>query len=161
MASSQSPTFSDLHDLIAKTVAKIGLSNTIVLLETISGGKNINTTTAENVRLVIQFLTSRCLRVFNLEEDQFKSNEARECRDARMAVYHLVKKYTDSSYAFVALQFGQKKRNVLYACQKCDEILSVGQFHKAFVDKYNTLEVQTLEFIAKLNSSPAYENSNA
>lgn len=159
MTSSSNHNFNDLNDLMAKTVAKIGLENAIQLLQKITNEKGIQANTGENIKLITFYLLSRCLAIFNLKEDQFYSSTIREYREARMACYHLLKKYTSSSYRHIAQQFQQKKRNVLYSCQKCDEVLSVPQFHRVFSGSYRMLESQTLDFIAKLNSTNGYENT--
>lgn len=146
-------SYHDLQNIIDKMVGKIGLSNTIVLLEQVIQEGGVTIDTEEKSKLISSYLSSRCLVVFGLERKHFNDSKVHEYREGRMACFHLIKKYTDGSYAHIAQQFDQKKRNVLYACQKCEDMLSVPQHHRRFVEKYQALERYLLEFIPKLNTT--------
>jgi chromosomal replication initiation ATPase DnaA len=150
--STQSFSYHDLQNIIDRIIGKIGLSNTIVLLEQVIQEGSVSIAGGEKNKLISAYLVSRCLTTFDLIDSEFNHSTVREYREARMACFHLLKKYTEASYAYIAQQFDQKKRNVLYSCQKCDDMLSVPQFHRSFIERYQALERNILEFIPKLNT---------
>jgi chromosomal replication initiation ATPase DnaA len=148
-------SYHDLQNVLDELIGKIGLDKTIKLMRQImnNGRSGLTTTKDEKTKLITSYIISRCVSVFDLDEGQFTTSQIREYREGRMACYHLLKKYTDCSYPRIAQLFSQKRRNVLYYCQKCDEILSIPQFQKVFAEKYNTLEGYTVEFIAAINAN--------
>lgn len=146
------PTYHDLQHVMDKVVGKLGLASTIQLLHNVIGDPSQNIEQADKIRLIASFIISRCITVFDLQEDQFYACQQSDYREARMACYHLLKKYTGASYARIAASFNQSKRNILYACQKCSEQLSIPNYFRDFISRYESLENGTIEFMKKINS---------
>ncbi len=146
-------TYPDLQNTLDKVVGKIGLSSTVLLLDNVVDNSGIAASHIEKMKLITAYITSRCQVVFDLEDLHFFDSPLRDYRDGRMACYHLVKKYTDGSYTRIAEQFAQKKRNVMYYCQKCEQILTIPQHHRVLAEKYRALEKETLEFITILSKN--------
>lgn len=144
----------DYHDLqqsIDTLIGKFGLQKTIEVIGSLSNNTELQATDSEKVKLLLVFIVSQSIEVFDLKEEQFYSSTIQEYREARMACYYLLKKYTDTSYAKIGENFKQSKRAILYNYHKCDEILSIPQYYRFFVEKFKTLENNTINFIAKLN----------
>ncbi|TGV03596.1 hypothetical protein [Flavivirga rizhaonensis] len=147
-------TVYDYHDLqqsIDTLIGKFGLNKTIEVIDNLSGNTELQSKDSEKVKLLLVFIISQAIEVFNLQEEHFYSSTIQEYREARMACYYLLKKYTKTSYAKIGENFKQSKRAILYNYHKCDEILSIPQYYKTFVEKFKTLENNTINFIAKLN----------
>ena len=144
----------DYHDLqqsIDTLIGKFGLQKTIEVIESLSSNTKLTARDEEKSKLLVVFIISQSIKVFDLKEDRFYSSSVQEYREARMSCYYLIKKYSDSSYAKIGESFNQSKRAILYNYHKCDEILSIPQFYKDFVEKFKSLENNTINFIAKLN----------
>ena len=143
--------YHDLQERIDILIGKFGLHKTIEVIDSLTNNTALTTKDKEKTKLLLIFLISQSIEVFDLKEENFYSSPVQEYREARMSCYFLLKKYTDNSYAKIGESFKQSKRAILYHYHKCDEILSIPQFYKPFVEKFKILENNTINFIAKLN----------
>lgn len=145
--------FEDLEHLTRNVnglVQTFGVKGSNLILYTLIKNVKIPVADDHRLKLITDYIISQCISLFDLDATQFNSCTIREYREARMACYHLLKKYTGSSYARIGQRFGWKFHTIFYFCQKCDEILSLPQFYKSFTDKYNSLEGSTINFISQL-----------
>ncbi len=147
----QPTNLQQLQVVLERVVGKLGMEKTVHLLESFDNNSSIDMGEKEKLKVITTFIISQCISIFNLEESEFYTSEIREYREARMISYHLIHTYTKCSYAKIGEVFGRKKRNVLYFCQKCRELLSVPGFYREFVEKHKQLDKYTIEFIGKLN----------
>jgi predicted DNA-binding protein YlxM (UPF0122 family) len=143
--------YNELQKNLDLVIGKIGVNKTIRLLEGFLGVTSDGTAQKDKVELITTFIITRSISRFNLDMEEFYSCPLREYREGRMTCYHLIKKYTDLTFAKIAEDFNTKKRNVIYSFQKCEDMLSVPQFHKAFTDRYTHVEQDTLDFVTKIN----------
>ncbi len=141
--------YNTLQQKIDSVVGKIGLTETVRLLTTFLGNSSIASNEAEKLKLVNTFITAQAIVIFDLEEDQFYESRIPEYREARMACYYILKKYTHCSHAKIGQRFGITKRNVLYYTQKCDEMLTIPHYYRSFIQKLEQLEQLTVEFLSK------------
>ena len=144
------PNYTDLQKCVDELVGKYGLEKTVELIQLFSDNTKISVNDDYRLKLIINFIISECLEEFNLEADQFQSSTIRDYREGRMACYHLLKKYTDSSYSRIAEHFNWPVHTIYYFCQKCTEMLNFTEFYEPFNNKYKSLERRTTAFIAKL-----------
>ncbi|MDW3191939.1 MAG: hypothetical protein R8G66_06230 [Cytophagales bacterium] len=142
--------YESLQRQIDVVIGKIGLHNTIFLLSTFIDETSIPVEQTQRLQMISQYLITRAIDVFELKEKMFFTSAIQEYREARMACYHLIKKYTGVSYSKIAEDFGLTKRNVLYNCNKCEERLSVPYYYQSFVDKYAILEKSIIKITSKL-----------
>lgn len=142
--------YSDLQKSVDDLVGKFGLKKAVQIIQRFSMNAKIETGESQKLRLITAFVITECVSVFDLDEEQFFKATIREYREARMACYHVLKKYTDSSYSKIGARFGQTKRTILYFCHKCNGILSLPQYYKSFADRYGSLDRSTIDFISKL-----------
>lgn len=140
-----------LQAAVNKVVGKVGVEKAVHLFEGIYNNTSLNVDKMEKVKYITGFIISRSIAIFDLKESEFLISEIPEYRQARMACYHLIKEYTDISYARIGEMFGRDKRSIMYFNNKAKELLSVPQFYKAFAEKHKLLDQSTLEFIGKLN----------
>lgn len=146
-----SVNYNTLQNVLDKLLGKIGLDRTILYLESFLKNTSVECDKTETLKLVTDYIIARSIIVFDLDEDRFFKSKIPEYRDARMACFHLLRNYTDSSYSRIGQRFGiENKRHVHYFVKKCDEILSIPQFYKSFVGKYRNVESQTINFLSKL-----------
>lgn len=145
------PNYTDLQKSVDELVGKFGLKNTIQLIRQFSGGTKIYGSGEQRLQLITAFVIDETIAVFDLDVEEFYKSSLRDYREARMVCCHLLKKYTDSSYSRIGARFGLNKRQVIYYCKKCDEILALPQFYKTFTDCYHSLDRSAADFISKLN----------
>jgi len=143
-------TYSDLQSHIDILIGQIGLVRTIAIMSRIAQVGKTPVAHSNREKLIRVFVISKAISVFELEEDAFYTDTSREYREARMCCYHLIYTYTDSSYARIARNFKKSKRAIIYHCQKCTELLSIKQYYKDFFNRYEILQEQLMDFIAKL-----------
>jgi len=144
----------DYHDLqqsIDTLIGKFGLGKTIEVIQSLTNNTELQSKDYQKVKLLLVFVISQSIEIFHLEEEKFYTSSIQEYREARMSCYYILKKYTTNSYAKIGEEFKQSKRAILYNYHKCDEILSIPQFYKPFVEKFKTLENNVINFIAKMN----------
>ncbi len=140
-----------LQEAVNNIVSKVGVEKAVHLFEGIYNNTALSVDKIEKVKYITGFIISQSIAIFNLQEDEFLTSEILEYRQARMACYHLIKQYTDISYAKIGEMFGRKKRSIMYFHNKAKELLSVPQFYRGFSEKHQLLDKATLEFIGKLN----------
>ncbi len=143
--------YTDLQERIDGLIGKFGLYKTIEVIASLSNNTELNSKNSQKAKLLLVFVISKSIDVFNLKEDLFYTSVIQEYREARMACYYLLRKYTDTSYGKIGENFNQSKRVIFYNYHKCDEILSIPQFYKPFVEKFKILEDHSINFISKLN----------
>jgi hypothetical protein len=141
----------DLQKGIDLLISKFGISKTVRIVKQLSGNATFKKNEKQKVQLLVTFIISESQRLFDSEEPQAEEESPRGFNDARMTAYHLIKKYTDMSYQQLGKPFGQSKRAVIYHYNKCEELLSIPQFHKDFTEIYKTLEENIIQFIAKID----------
>lgn len=143
--------YQDLQCSIDALIGKFGLEKTINIVDTLKNNTQLSAKDNHKEKLLLVYVVSRSIEVFNLEEANFYTSPINEYREARMACYFLVKKYTENSFGIIGEHFKQSKRAVMYHYHKCDEILSIPQYYKSFVSQFKVLEDGVINFLAKLN----------
>lgn len=144
------PDYIELQRQVDAVIGKIGLRNTIFLLTSFMDTARVPIHKPHRFRVIGQYLILTAIQLFELEDKLFFSSGIEEYRQARMACFHLLRKYTGTSHAKMAKDFGLTKRNVVYNCAKCEERLSVPYYYTTFVEKYEALEKSLIHFISKL-----------
>ncbi len=147
----QQYTYTDLQHSVDELVGKYGLEKAVQMLKIFSQNTQIKVTNPRRLKLITDYVVAECAEIFDVNEQQLSSSTIREYREARMACYHLLSKYTGSSYARIGQRFGWEYHNVFYFYHKCEEILSLPGYYKNFIKMYNALEASTINFISKLN----------
>ena len=91
-------TAHDYHDLqqsIDSLIGKFGLQKTIEVIDSLTSNTELTTQDKEKVKLLLVFIISQSIEVFDLKEENFYTSTVQEYREARMSCYYLLKKYTD------------------------------------------------------------------
>ena len=143
------PDYNDLQKSIDKLIGKFGLEQTLYIIETFSD----NTGRHKDIhkrRLIEDYIIGEAIQIFNLDKSRFFKSERQKYREARMACYHLLDKYTGSTHREIAKALGRKRGSAIYFIQKCSEILSIPNGHHAFVAKYKALDSNIIGFFSKL-----------
>jgi len=144
-------TYTDLQKNVDELVGRYGLQKAVTILANFSSNTKIKVSNPQKLRLITDYIVAKCITIFDIEEEQLNNSTIREYREARMACYHVLSKYTDMSYARIAERFGWKYHNVFYFYHKCEEILSLPTYYKNFVTMYKALELSAINFISNLN----------
>ena len=145
-------SYKDLQESIDQVIGKIGLNKTIFLVDSFIQATTIPVEQTHKVKIISQFLIVQGVDVFELNHDDFFSSKIPEYREARIACFHLIKKYTGCSYSKLGEHFGLTKRSMMYSCERCKDRLSVPFFYKSFNEKYEILENRTIQFISKITT---------
>lgn len=145
----KSLNYSDLQKSIDNLIGKFGLEQTIYIIETFSDntGGNIE---MRKLELIRDYIIGECIQIFNVNKKLFFKSECQKHREARMACYHLLDQYTQSSHSEIAKLLGRKRGSAIYFIQKCKERLSMPDNYRVFITKYKALEGNIICFIAKL-----------
>jgi len=98
----EQPDYSDLQQSVDMLIGKFGLVKTIEVINNLSGNTQLQSSDTQKVKLLLVYIVSQSIQIFNLQETDFYTSTIQEYRDARMACYFLLKKYTDTSYARLA-----------------------------------------------------------
>lgn len=142
--------YTDLQQRVDTVVGKIGLEKTINLLEGFIGNIDSTKGGVPKAKVIMTFLISRSVELFNLyEKSFFKSREAKYC-EARRACFHIMRKHTAYSFQSIGDTVGIQRRTVLYYHYKCEDTLSIANIYVEFKEKYDLLERDAIDFISKL-----------
>jgi len=130
-------------------VEKYGLSHASELLKklTIEPSKN-NTLTKH--RLMSNFLQLEALQTFDISMEEYKSNQSKLAKEARWAVIHLFRNFTQLSFKKIGTLMSITQRAVRYGHEKCEELIDVRKFEQSFNDRHIELEEKIVAFIAKI-----------
>ena len=146
------PDYHRLQQSLDKVLGKLGLEQTIRLLDNLIVEARSGKKKKQRNSLIEACLKDAAVEAFDLEEEQFFSSKEREYREARMACYHLLKKYLDYSYPRIAKKYDLSERMALYYCKKVEEeLLDLPGCHPVFTARYREMEAQLLQFIATRN----------
>lgn len=143
--------YAELQHGVDKLIGKFGMTKALKIIDQLSGTAKMRTRQKEQTGLITAFVVDEAFKVFKVTEDLKKKVRSLEYREARMASYHLLNKYTELSYREIGKLFNQGRFGVYYHVKNCTEILSIPKFNKSFVNQYNVLEESLIQFIAKIN----------
>lgn len=143
--------YNHLQASIDKVVGKIGLQQTIILLDSFINNTAIAAGEQEKIKMVTQYLVNLATQVYDLDTDLFYVSHERSYRDARMCCFHLLRKYTDDTHAKIGLSFQCSERAVRYGHTVTEERLSVPKGNMPFIANYRLLESKLIDFIGKIN----------
>lgn len=146
-----SENYTILQSTIDKVIGKIGLTQTIKLLENFLKNTAIATGETEKLTMVSNYIVSKAIEVFDIRERQhFYNSGITEHREARMSCYYLLRKYTQWTYPKIGLIFNKNARIVMYGVVKVEEWLSVPKANIRFMNHHQQLETKLIEFIGKI-----------
>lgn len=140
----------DFNERLEAFVNRYGLSKATDLLDMLMEEAPTGIPSAQKVKLFYEFLQLEALNTFDIENNEFEEARLPLAKEARWSIIHLMKVYTQSSYQRIGKFINMKPRAVRYARQKCDELLEVPKFEKAFNERYMELEEKLVAFMAKI-----------
>ena len=143
--------YGQLQACLDKVVNKLGPERTTFLLESFIANTTLKENEKGKIKFVLDFLVSKAIELFALEEPLFYDCDIRAYRDARMACFHLLKKYTNDTFSKIGLSFRCSERVVAYGYHTVDERLKVPKFYQDFAGKYVILEAAIINFISNIN----------
>ena len=141
----------DLQHGIDKLISKFGVTKSIRMVNHLLGNTHSRKNEKQKVALLVTFITTESKKLFGCDQSDLDNEGSKECRDAKMTTYYLIREYTDLSYSEIGKIFGQSKRAVIHHHNKCKDVLSIPQFHKSFMETYRTLEGNVIQFLANIN----------
>ncbi len=144
------PDYTDLQERVDALVGKFGLEKAVEIIDSFSKNANSSQKHHRKLKLIKDYIIAETIIVFDLDENEFFTSELIDYREARMACYHLLDKYTQNSHAKIAAIFGKKRNSALYFIHKCKNILSIAHCYPNFTEKYKAVENSTIHFITNL-----------
>ena len=139
----------EFNERLEAFVEKYGLSHASDLLERLTGNGSRQSSLKRN-QLMGNFLQLEALETFEITNEQYKENKAKMAREARWAVIHLYRNFTQFSFNKIGQVMGITHRAARYAHEKCEALIEVGKFEQAFNNRYDELEEKLVAFIAKI-----------
>lgn len=143
--------YAKLQRGLEKLVGKFGIPKAVKILDQLSGTTKMRTQKKQQTDLIATYVISEACRVFEVANPTAPDTKSKAYREARMAVYHLLSRYTELSYKEIGNMFGQGRYGVYYHAGKCKEILAIPRLNKSFVSNYEVFEEAVIQFIAKIN----------
>ncbi|TSE07935.1 hypothetical protein [Aquimarina algiphila] len=151
MEKSKGKDYTDLQQGIDSLIGKFGMPKAIKIIRQLSGTEMVRQHKKQHLELITVFVVSEAFKVFGVKHKEMEGKLTREFKQARMAGYHILSQYTRLTYNEMGKYFEQGKFGAYYHIKKCKEILSVPQFNKSFVGRYEVLEESLIQFMAKIN----------
>ncbi len=143
--------YTDLQTNLDALIGKLGILKTSYIIEQLS---EVSATAVQKGKqkpvYLVPFVMAQSRRLFEVEEGKWGVPTNSGYKDARMACYHLLRIYSNLTYRQIGKPFSQGKRAVIYHHRKCEEMVSIPQFHKPFVQRYKNLEQRIIHFLATL-----------
>jgi chromosomal replication initiation ATPase DnaA len=145
------PNYYELQNNLDKVIGKFGLEKANSLLITFLDKTAVRVREHKQVKILITFIMAQVSEVFDISETDLVESNIPECKDARMVCYYLLMKFTQLSYARIGQIFdNRKRRHVMYYCHRCSDILRISTSTSPFIDKYNLIELNVIDFMGKL-----------
>ena len=143
-------SYSDLQESVDALVLEFGLERAVSMIKGLSHSSKIIRKAVGRYELIKDYVIGEAILIFELDKKHFFKANFREYRQARMVCYHILSKYIKDSHSQIATAFDRKRGSVFYYIHKCEEILSLPEYYKDFLEKYKALESLTLSFISNL-----------
>jgi len=145
------PNYYELQNNLDKVIGKFGLEKANSLLRTFLDKTSVKVREHNQVKILMTFIITQVSEVFDISERDLILSNIPECKDARMVCYYLLMRFTQLSYARIGQIFdNRKRRHVMYYCHRCSDILRTSNNANPFIDKYNLIELNVIDFMAKL-----------
>ncbi|EZH74601.1 hypothetical protein ATO12_12605 [Aquimarina atlantica] len=141
------PNYRDLQEKIDQIIGKIGLEKMLKLLDNFINNTTTISQHGGKEKLIVEYLKQITITVFDLDESQFLGSKVLEYKEARMVAYTLLRNHCNISHAKIGVYFNTTKYSVLYFRAKCEDMLSIPQFHRSFIIKYNEIEENFIQFL--------------
>lgn len=145
--------YAELQKGIDALIGRFGLTNTIKMISQLTSNGRIKKPNQQKIELLSTFIISESKEIFKWDERDKNGIKKKNYKDAKMACYHLLNKYSQMSYREIGSTFGQGKTAANYHIKKCEERLSIPKFYGSFVAQYNLLEQNIIYFIANLHTA--------
>lgn len=143
--------YHSLQKTLDQAIGKIGLDKTVILLESFMNQTTLSMDETEKGKLLIHLLISNAIRIYDLKDVDFFNSKIKEYKEARMACYYILKKYTDWSYAKISQVFNAGERNVRYFIEKIEECFQLPDYNKDFLIRFDKLENKFIEVLSKIS----------
>lgn len=144
--------YAELQQGMDTLIGKFGVPKTLKIITQLSGTVKARKQKRQLTRLITTFVISEAFKIFEVGDDVVpKDPLSNAYKEARKASYHLLNLYTELSYKEIGKHFNQGKFGAYYHIRKCRESLSLPKYNKPFIARYEVLEENLIEFIAKLN----------
>lgn len=140
----------DFNERLEAFINRYGLAKAGDLLEMLTYDAPSGIPSSHKVKFYYNFLQLEALCTFDVTNEEFFKARLPLAKEARWTLIHLMKAYTQCSYDRIGRFLKMKPRAVRYARIKCDELLEVPKFEKAFNERYRELEEKLVAFIAKI-----------
>ena len=135
--------------LLDSFIRKFGSHKTVDLLESMDNNTSITIDESKKIQVLKEFVVAQCIAIYELDRDEFYTNETNDYRKARMVCYKLFETYTKCSHSHIGRIFGERsKRSIQHHCAKCSSYL---ELYADFIQNYRLLEKITVAFLAQLN----------
>ncbi len=139
----------EFNERLEAFVEKYGLTHASELLKKLTVASTKNNTITKH-RMMSNFLQLEALQTFDISMDEYKSNQSKLAKEARWAVIHLFRNFTQLSFKKIGSLMSITQRAARYAHEKCEELIEVGKFEQSFNDRHIELEEKTVAFIARI-----------
>tara|TARA_R110000868_G_scaffold158065_2_gene385990 strand:- start:481 stop:918 length:438 start_codon:yes stop_codon:yes gene_type:complete len=139
----------EFNERLEAFVEKYGLSHASELLKKLTAEPSKNNTITKH-RMMSNFLQLEALQTFDISMDEYKTNQSKLSKEARWAVIHLFRNFTQLSFRKIGTLMNITQRAARYAHEKCEELNEVGKFEQAFNDRHIELEEKVVAFIARI-----------
>ena len=103
------PNYTDLQKSVDQLVGRFGLETSVEIINSFSENTRIGGKASRKLKLIKDYIISEAISIFDLDERKFFASRVTEYREARMACYYLLDKYTKNSHARIAEVFGRKR----------------------------------------------------
>lgn len=141
--------YKELQDTIDEVIGLIGLTETKSLLDSFIG--NIPLKEGHEKKLIAPYIISVSIETFPLNEKEFLTCNETDYRDARYCCFHLMHRYTNSTFSKIARTFNLSDRQVSYGYKVAEERLAILKFYREFVTNYKSIESKLVRALAKLS----------
>ncbi|WP_025741929.1 hypothetical protein [Aquimarina pacifica] len=139
----------ELQEEIQALIQEFGMTSSIQMIRVLAKSAQRPLNRKQKAQMLTAYIISESQRQFSCEEIGSKIPVSKEFNDARMAAYYMIRKYQKMSHEKMGRPFGQSKRAVIHHYNKCKELLTVPQYYKEFMQRFNALEKSIIHFIAK------------
>lgn len=139
-----------IQEKLDRIIGMLGSQRTLHLLESFINKTTLSVDEPYKIKLITDFVMELAVKGFDLKAEHFLTSGVREYRDARMCCFHLLRKYTGTTFSKIGLAFQRSERIVTYGFEVIESRLAFEKGNAAFNRHYRQLESTLIEFIGKL-----------
>ena len=133
-------------------IKRFGVSKAAYIMQLLSDQDSAEFDGKRYKRNLTKLVIEECAKVFGISSQDVLNGKARTCYESRWVAVHLIREYSNSTYADLCNYLDKPERTFTMLIPNASKHLTYQKFEKSFNKKYRQVEAAVIGFITKSKS---------